>query len=62
MLLQADPPLVHTTLIMLAMFFLMLVVVGDTTTAPAFICEECVVVEADADLGATDQDLVGSYR
>ena len=59
MLLQAELPLVHT---ILAMFLLTLVVVGHTTTDPGFICEECVVVKADADLGATDQDLVGSYR
>ena len=34
-------------------------VVGDTMLDPVYICEECVVVSTDTELGATDQDLIG---
>ena len=49
-------------IISLAVLLPSLLVVGNTTLDPAIVCDECVVVELDPELGADDQDLAGNYK
>ena len=58
MLLFGKSPLLPSTLISLALLHQL--PGGVLLDNP--ICYDCVVVTTDSELGATDQDLVGSYR
>ena len=49
-------------IISLAVLLPALLVVGSKTLDPAIVCDECVVVELDPEVGADDQDLAGNYK
>ena len=50
------------TIVSLAVLLPSLLVVGSKTYDPAIVCDECVVVELDPEVGADDQDLAGNYK
>ena len=50
------------TIVSLAVLLPSLLVVGSKKLDPAIVCDECVVVELDPEVGADDQDLAGNYK
>ena len=54
--------MIPSAIVSLALILPSLLVVGNTTLDPSLICDECVMVDKNPELGDEEEDLSGSYK
>ena len=61
-IISASFKMIPSAIVSLALILPSLLVVGNTTLDPSLLCEECVLVNTNTELGADDENLAGSYK
>ena len=61
-IISASFKIIPSAIVSLALILPSLLVVGNTTLDPSLMCEECVVVDTNPELGPDEEDLAGSYK